>query len=202
MLYYHCPVCGEPMESPDSIASQEEICPACGTSVTVPPNPSPERHAPPTYEEARKATGARLFSESTLSEPKKPVWRVRPVRAVRTAAAAGSYLSLGCLLPLAMLGAMLASLTILFEEMGWPKWIVWVGFVLFCLRFDAIFYLTYIVGIVAGFFYEGVWRWSLAAIGVALGGYLVWWLLVLFGWLVAPRDEPEPFSDAECKGQA
>ena len=72
---------------------------------------------------------------------------MRPFRVMRNAVAAGSYLSLGCLFPIVILGVMWANLTILFEEMGWPVWIVWVALILLLIGFDSPFCWAYIVAI-------------------------------------------------------
>lgn len=122
---------------------------------------------------------------------------MRPLRVIRIAAATGNYFSLGCLLPIVFLGALLGNLHILFGEMGWPLWIIWVVFILFIIGFDVLFFLTYVVAVVAGFFYTGVWSWSLLAIGTVVAFYLIYWVLLLFGAVVAPKDEPEIPSWAE-----
>lgn len=124
---------------------------------------------------------------------------MRPIRAIRSTIAMGSFFSVGCLLPIVFLGVVLANLTILFREMGWPLWIVWAIVVLSFLGLDALLYLAYIVGIIAGFFYKGVWPWSLLAIGSVAVAYLIWWALILLGAVAQPKDEPESEFDSSTE---
>lgn len=111
--------------------------------------------------------------------------------AMRHAALAGSYLSVGFLLPCLILGAMWASLELLFSEMAWPRWIVWVAIILAIIGLDDIFTGTYVVAIVAGFFHPGVWPWSLVAIGTIVVGWSLWWILIGLHVILAGADDAD-----------
>ena len=90
---------------------------------------------------------------------------------LRSFGVAGGGVVAGCLWPLFMLVLLFAVSWGLWEALGWPSWILGLGFVLWFFGGDLPFFLLLFVAVVAGFF-QGAWQWSLAVPGLMIFGFV------------------------------
>ena len=92
---------------------------------------------------------------------------------------------LGCIWPLIQLCATVVVSWGLWDALGWPAWILWIGIILLCFDFDIVFFVMLFVACVAGFF-KGIWQWSLAVLALPVFGFGG---NMLLGLLLRAKDE-------------
>ena len=106
MIYYGCPNCGAPMQSPDSMAGQKEKCPECGNVTIV---PKPQQATPPPAGHSRGDTSSRETPAAAPAQPAAPAPAPQVIITTPTVKAGKSASGLGIAgLVLGILGCIVA----------------------------------------------------------------------------------------------
>ena len=109
---------------------------------------------------------------------------------LRNVGLAGTGIVMGCIWPLILFGAAGVVSLGLWDALGWPAWILWIGFILLLFGLDPVFLVMLFVAFIAGFF-TGAWQWSLAVLGLCVFGFGGSVLLGLLMQSFGQDDAPE-----------
>lgn len=93
----------------------------------------------------------------------------------------------GCIYPVILIIAGIGVSWGLWNALGWPSWILWIGLALLFFNLDTVFFIMMLAAFVAGFFGKA-WPWSLAVAGLLVFSFGVSALLGLLDKSIS-RDE-------------